>query len=168
MKCIPNPEFWILGIRDFIFSVSLSKLIHDMFSLSKKFVPWFFQISRFFDFNGGLRETARSYNLQLKLHIMIYERRPNVLTLFSRFYDLAVSRNPPSKSENRKIWKNHGTNFFLIMRVRVIRQIFQLQFMVGKQRPDLLTLPTKFYDLTVSRNLFSKAEIRQFETNICG
>ena len=101
--------------------------------------------------------------LLLTLHLMIQERRPNVLTLFSRFYDLAVSRNPPSKSINREIWKNHDTFFFLIMRVRVIWQMFQfLQFMIEKPRPELLTLSTKFYDLSVSHNLFSKAKIRQF------
>ena len=48
------------------------------------------------------------------------------------------------------------------MRVRVIRQIFQLQFMIEKPRPDLLTLSTTFYDFSVSRNLFSKAKISQF------
>ena len=31
-----------------------------------------------------------------------------------------------------------------------------------KMRPDLLTLFTKFYGFTVSRNLLSKVEIRQF------
>ena len=51
---------------------------------------------------------------------------------------------------------------FLFMRVRVIRQIFQLQCMIEKPRPVLLTQPTEFYDLSVSRNLFSKAEMRQF------
>ena len=34
--------------------------------------------------------------------------------------------------------------------------------MIEKPRPDLLTLSTTFYDLSVSRNLFSKAKIRQF------
>ena len=48
------------------------------------------------------------------------------------------------------------------MRVRVILQMFQLQFIIEKLRPDLLTLFTTFYDLSVSRDLFSKAEIRQF------
>ena len=52
------------------------------------------------------------------------------------------------------------------MRVRVIRQMFQLQGMIGKPRPDLLTLSTTFYDLSVSRNLFSKAEIRQFGESV--
>ena len=33
---------------------------------------------------------------------------------------------------------------------------------VQKPRPDLLTLSTTFYDLSVSQNLYSKAEIRQF------
>ena len=31
-----------------------------------------------------------------------------------------------------------------------------------KPRPDLLTVSTTFYDLSVSRNRFSKAEMRQF------
>ena len=48
------------------------------------------------------------------------------------------------------------------MRVRVIRQMFQLQFMIEKPRPDLLTLSTTFYDVSVLCNLFSKAEMRQF------
>ena len=34
--------------------------------------------------------------------------------------------------------------------------------MIEKPRPELLTLTTTFYDATVSRNLFSKAEMRQF------
>ena len=34
--------------------------------------------------------------------------------------------------------------------------------MIEKRRPDVLTLSTTFYDLLVSRKLFSKAEIRQF------
>ena len=34
--------------------------------------------------------------------------------------------------------------------------------MIEKPQPDLLTLSTTFYELSVSRNLFSKAEIRQF------
>ena len=38
--------------------------------------------------------------------------------------------------------------------------MFQLQFMIEKPRPDLLTLTTTFYDASVSRNLFSKAEMR--------
>ena len=32
--------------------------------------------------------------------------------------------------------------------------------MIEKPRPDLLTLSTTFYNLSVSRNLFSKAEMR--------
>ena len=37
--------------------------------------------------------------------------------------------------------------------------------MKEKPRLDVLTLYTSFYDLSVSRNLFSKAEIRQFEAS---
>ena len=37
--------------------------------------------------------------------------------------------------------------------------------MIEKPRPDFLTLSTTFYDLSVSRNLFSKAEMRQFGTS---
>ena len=47
------------------------------------------------------------------------------------------------------------------MRLRVIRQIFQIQCMIEKPLPDLLTLSTTFYDLSVSRNLFSKAVMRR-------
>ena len=37
--------------------------------------------------------------------------------------------------------------------------------MIGKPRPDLLTLSTTFYDLAVSRNPLSKAEMRQFDVS---
>ena len=40
--------------------------------------------------------------------------------------------------------------------------MFQLEFMIEKPRPDLLTLSTTFYDGSVSRNLFLKSEMRQF------
>ena len=39
--------------------------------------------------------------------------------------------------------------------------MFQLSFMIEKRWPDVLTIFTTFYDLSVSRNLFSKAEVRQ-------
>ena len=34
--------------------------------------------------------------------------------------------------------------------------------MIEKRRPDVLTLFKTFYDLSVSRNIFSKAEMRLF------
>ena len=34
--------------------------------------------------------------------------------------------------------------------------------MIEKPTPDVLTLSTTFYDASVSRNLFAKAELRQF------
>ena len=37
--------------------------------------------------------------------------------------------------------------------------------MIEKLRPDVLTLSPIFYDLSVSLNLFSKAEMRQFGAN---
>ena len=43
--------------------------------------------------------------------------------------------------------------------------MFKLQFMIEKPTPDVLTLPTTFYDLSVSRNLFAKAEMPQFGTS---
>ena len=50
----------------------------------------------------------------------------------------------------------------IFLRVRVILQMFSLQYMIETSRPDLLTLSTTFYDLSLSHNLFSKAEVRQF------
>ena len=38
----------------------------------------------------------------------------------------------------------------------------QLQFIIAKPPPDVVTLSTTFYDLSVSHNLFSKAEMGQF------
>ena len=48
------------------------------------------------------------------------------------------------------------------MRVRVICQMFHFRRMVEKPRSDRVTLYNTFYDLSVSRNLFSKAKMRQF------
>ena len=52
-------------------------------------------------------------------------------------------------------------DYFSTLR-RLILQMFQLQIMIEKPRHDLLTLTTTFYDASVSRNFFSKAEMRQF------
>ena len=40
----------------------------------------------------------------------------------------------------------------------VILQMFLLQIMIEKLRPDLLTLSTTFYDVSVSRNPVSKSK----------
>ena len=39
--------------------------------------------------------------------------------------------------------------------------MFQLKFIIEKPRPDHLTLSTTFYDLSGSRNLYAKTEMRQ-------
>ena len=44
----------------------------------------------------------------------------------------------------------------------MIWQIMQLQFMIEKPWPNILTLSTILYDFSVSRNLFSMAEMPQF------
>ena len=51
------------------------------------------------------------------------------MTLFLRF---AVSRNPLSKSKNHEINEIRAFDFFLIVRVREISQMFQLQFFYRK------------------------------------
>ena len=68
-----------------------------------------------FNFEGESRETKRSKNLGTGVtpaSINYNERGRDVLTLFSRLYDLAVLRNPLSKSKNRVICENYGANFF--------------------------------------------------------
>ena len=40
--------------------------------------------------------------------------------------------------------------------------MFQSRFMIEKRWPDILALAITLYDLSVSRNLFSKDEMRQF------
>ena len=51
---------------------------------------------------------------------------------------------------------------FLIVRVYAILQMFLLQFMIENRQPDVSKVSTKFYECSVSRNLFSRAEMRQF------
>ena len=62
--------------------------------------------------------------------------------------------------ENREIHEIHGT-VFLNSESTCDLTNFQPQFMIIKLRPDLLPLFTIFYDLTVLRNLSSKAKMRQ-------
>ena len=51
---------------------------------------------------------------------------------------------------------------FVLLIFFYFERIFQLQFMIVKRRSDVLTVFVLFYDIWVSRNLFSKAEMRQF------
>ena len=48
-------------------------------------------------------------------------------------------------------------DYFSTLR-RVILQMFQLQILIEKLRPDLLTLSTTLYDVSVSRNPVSKSK----------
>ena len=65
-----------------------------------------------FNFESELRDFHRILErVLLQLELRLKERRPDFVTLFSRSYDLAVSRNSLSKSKNREICENHGTNF---------------------------------------------------------
>ena len=57
----------------------------------------------------------------LQLYFLIKKRRLDIWILFPRFYDLSVSRNPFSKSENREICENHGTIFFWTVRHKKFR-----------------------------------------------
>ena len=71
---------------------------------------------------------------------------------------LAQSAVKVEKSWNlKKSWHK----LFRILRVRYIRQMFHLQCLIEKPRPDLLTQSTAFYDLSVSRDRVSKAEMRR-------
>ena len=47
-----------------------------------------------------------------------------------------------------------------IVRLHVVWQLFQI--IIHKRQPDVLTLSKIFYDLSVSRDFFSKAQIRRF------
>ena len=44
----------------------------------------------------------------------------------------------------------------------MIERIFQIYNMIEKRWSDVLKISTSFYGLSVSRNLFSKTEKRQF------
>ena len=127
----------------------------------KKFVSWFFQVSRFFDFESRLRETARSWNL--KNGVKTLGRRSwitNWSTHFKILWSLSIAQ---SALKFEKSWnlKKIMAQTSLILRVGNIWLMFQLQCMIEKPRPKLLTLSTTFYALSVSFNLFSKPEIRQ-------
>ena len=82
------------------------------------------------------------------------------LAPFPRFYGLSVSQDPLSQSKSREICENHGTIFLYCERTFDLVDV-PLHCMIVKPWPDVLTLSTTFYDLSVSRNLFSKTEMRQ-------
>ena len=65
--------------------------------------------------------------------------------------------------KHHEIYDIHRIDF-LTVGIRVW-QMSQLQFMIEKRRPDILTVCTKFYDFSVSRDLFSNAEMHQFGAN---
>ena len=69
--------------------------------------------------------------------------------------------NLPSK--NRKSWNLWYSClwFFWILRVRLFWQKLRLQFLIEKPRPDLLTLSTTFYGVSVLCNRFLKAQKAQ-------
>ena len=117
-------------------------------------MPWFFKISRFFNFDGRLPETARALNIGNS--VKTFGPRSSIIN-----WSLSNFR---FKFQSRKIVKCEKSwhKLFWIVRVRNLWQIFQLKCMIEKSRPVLLTFSTAFYDLSVLRNLFSKAEIRQF------
>ena len=52
--------------------------------------------------------------------------------------------------------------FFLIVRVRVIFQLFHLQFMIEKRRPEILALSMTFNDLSVSISLSGTRGVNKF------
>ena len=74
-------------------------------------------------------------------------------------------------SQPQFMLENYGSKFWHSSRhsptsnYRVVWQMFQLQFMIEKPKPDVLTLSTAFYDLSVSRNLFAKVEMPQFSAS---
>ena len=92
---------------------------------------------------------------------MIEKWWPEILTSFPNLYDLSVLRNPLSNTKIVKFvifvaW------IFWIITVCMIRSMLQLKFMIEKPRSDVLTLSTTYYDLSISHNLLSMAEIRHF------
>ena len=85
---------------------------------------------------------------------MSKKQRTDVLTLLQIFYNLSVLCDALSKSKNRQNCDILLMAFnFSIVRVRVMWQIFQLQFIIEKLRPDVLTLSKTFYDLNVAQSL---------------
>ena len=76
-----------------------------------------------------------------------------------------MSRKIRSQSQRLAKFVKLGHVFFWIVRVRVIWHMFQLQFMKEKLTPDLLTLSTTFYDVSVLCDRFSKAEMRFLQSN---
>ena len=71
-----------------------------------------------------------------------------------------TSQSRTIRSKSKNIVKVVKFTFdFLIVRVRVLLQVFQLQFMIEKPRPDLLTPFITFYDVSVLCNLFSKGNV---------
>ena len=70
--------------------------------------------------------------------------------------------DPCSKSQKNGKFVKIKKLFFWIVRVRVIKKMFQVQFLIGKWASDLLTLSMTFCDVSVSRNRFWNAKMRRF------
>ena len=76
------------------------------------------------------------------------------MTLFLRFLNLSVSYNPLSKSKNHEICAIRVFLFFWSVRVYVWPD--KASSFSKNRTLDLLTLPTTFYDVSVSCNRFLK------------
>ena len=96
-----------------------------------------------------------------QLQFMAEEWRPDLLTLFPRFYDPSVSPKLTLCQKSRSL-RNSCFRFLIKIVVRANSKIFQLQFVIETRRFDVLTLSTTFYDLSVSRNIFWKAKLCHF------
>ena len=117
-----------------------------------KLVPRISKISRFF--------TSRAVCTRLRGH-----RRGKSVNMSGRgSQDFMISQSHAICPQSKKSWYlwYWCLWFFLSVKVSVLWQIFQLQFMINKRWPDVLALSTTFNDLSVSRNLFSKVKWRQF------
>ena len=71
-----------------------------------------------------------------------------------------TSQARTTRCHSQKLVKFVKFVFFIVR--RVIRHMFQLEFIFKKLGPDLLTLSTTFYNVSVLCTLFLMAEMRQF------
>ena len=90
------------------------------------------------------------------------------ISQISQFFDFASQSLRADCARLRGHWVKKSWNlwysrfwFFRIVRVRVFWQKVQLFFMIEKPLPDLLTLFTTFYDVSVLCNRFLKTQKAQ-------
>ena len=167
------PEFWIfinqlnLSVPDSFISVGSNWRWIGAFRPSRRdcarlrdrrisWIVWKFRALLFLSLieaeifvKSDLPQQFKKYSHKWKMfQQLIYDAQRKFKSFISIFKILWAPSARFQGKKNREFCENHG-NIFWIVKVLVIRKIFQLHLMIEKPRPDVLTVFMILNDLSV-------------------